>query len=288
VLWWGLNIKILALKMRRNSMGGYMSVKEFSELSGIESSTLRFWEEEGLFKPARRDEKNGYRYYLANQVFETRFIEMMVGFKVPHKTILEMREDVSPESMDQLLARQEIAIGAEIRRLQDKQAAIYTKRKLVRQGERIKLHEQEISMIEREETRCLIAPRNEYETDGEGFMRVFAKFYKEAASSAGFNINHQISWLTDNWAAFLKTPGQPNYFFALDSKGQGKIKAGKYVRAYTRGCYGEFGDLPQRMDQYMRENKVKPVGPVDCIYLFDEACVKDATDYLVQVSVAVK
>ena len=43
----------------------YMTIKEFSNITGIKSQTLRYYDQIGLFSPEHRGE-NGYRYYVVN------------------------------------------------------------------------------------------------------------------------------------------------------------------------------------------------------------------------------
>jgi len=87
--------------------------------------------------------------------------------------------------------------------------------------------------------------------------------------------------------AFLKNPGQPEYFFSADPTGNVHRKAGKYMVGYAQGYYGEFGDLPERMANYAQKNALTFAGPVYALYLLDEICLDDPSRYLVQVCVGV-
>jgi effector-binding domain-containing protein len=48
-----------------------------------------------------------------------------------------------------------------------------------------------------------------------------------------------------------------------------------------------MGDLPERMNAYAEENALTVSGPVYTLYLHDEICIKDPSQYLVQICVAV-
>ena len=43
-------------------------IGEFSELVGISSKTLRYYDELGLFSPETVDSETGYRYYQESQI----------------------------------------------------------------------------------------------------------------------------------------------------------------------------------------------------------------------------
>jgi len=59
------------------------------------------------------------------------------------------------------------------------------------------------------------------------------------------------------------------------------------LTGFHSGYYGEFDDLSERMAAYMEENDLTVSGPLYIIYLFDEICVEDPTQYLAMVCVAV-
>ncbi len=83
-----------------------LSVNEFSKLSGIERTTLRYWDEIGLFSPARRDPDNNYRYYSPYQIISVNFVSVLSDFNIPLKTIATERDKRTPESIVSLIERQ--------------------------------------------------------------------------------------------------------------------------------------------------------------------------------------
>ncbi len=48
----------------------YFTIGELSDLFNINTKTLRYYDEVGLFKPVKRDPDTGYRYYKFNQLYE--------------------------------------------------------------------------------------------------------------------------------------------------------------------------------------------------------------------------
>jgi effector-binding domain-containing protein len=86
---------------------------------------------------------------------------------------------------------------------------------------------------------------------------------------------------------FLHQPSKPTRFFSIDPKGRQKKPAGLYLVGYTRGYYGQTGDLPQRMADYAMTNGLAFSGPVYNIYLSAEISEDDPDNYLLQVSASV-
>ncbi len=68
-------------------MKRFLTVHEFAKLSGIKKTTLRHWDEIGLFAPVVRDPNTGYRYYMTDQLAAVNFIVFLSGLNIPLKTI---------------------------------------------------------------------------------------------------------------------------------------------------------------------------------------------------------
>jgi effector-binding domain-containing protein len=85
----------------------------------------------------------------------------------------------------------------------------------------------------------------------------------------------------------LKNPSRPNQFFSLDPSGSGSKPAGRYVRAYTRGFYGEMSNTPERLEEYVSANSLNPIGPVYVLYIQDEVSVPEPDNYLAQTTVRI-
>ncbi len=88
-------------------MKDLLTVNEFSQLSGIEKSTLRYWDEIGLFSPAKRDSDNNYRYYSPEQLIAVHFITVFSELNIPLKTISAVEKARTPETVFEFLKQQE-------------------------------------------------------------------------------------------------------------------------------------------------------------------------------------
>ena len=91
----------------------------------------------------------------------------------------------------------------------------------------------------------------------------------------------------DSFDTFLSYPGKPTYFFSVDPKGLDKRPAARYVSAFHRGYYGETAGIAERMNKYIKEQGLEPVGPVYNIFLHDELSIDDPKNYLMNATVEV-
>jgi len=264
-------------------MNEYLSVKEFSRLTGIEHTTLRYWDEIGLFSPARRDPDNRYRYYAPQQVVSVNYIRVLSKLNIPLKEISGMVDTRDPIGIMELFERQEKRLDRELRALCEFYTMIHTRRDLIRSG--LRADPSTIGVHEWEEHALSLGPPTEFQGD-EPFYEPFMRFCR-SAERLHINLSHPIGGMHQSMESYLGAPGRPDRFFSFDPAGNVSQRAGTYMVGYARGYYGEFGDLPERMEAYARENGLTCHGPVYTLYLHDELCMREPSQYLGQVIVEV-
>ena len=281
-------------------MKTFLSIKEFSEFSGIEITTLRYWDDIGLFSPAKRNPENNYRYYSPEQVIAVNFITVLSSLNIPLKKIGEIKDRRTPAAIVRLIEQQEKLLDTEMSSLRDRFSIIHTRREMINYGIQalkgfktvngIKMEDDysaedgtevditKISVLWEEEACFVLGPRNEW-TEGEGFFGPFMHFCKQA-ENLRINLNYPIAAILDTWDRFMEAPGEPQHFISMDPHGNRRRPAGNYLTGFSRGYYGQFGDLHNRMAEYIRENSLTVFGPVYTTFLLDEISVKDPSQYL--------
>ena len=264
-------------------MGDYLSIQEFSKLSGVESSTLRYWDEIGLFSPLIRNPENNYRYYSTVQLLALNFVTTLSELEIPLKAIAALREERDPDNLLELLEKQEKLMDMEMRNLRRRYSIIHARRELINIGARA--NESEIIVCQKEETPMYIWPRNEYQ-EGDTFIEPLAG-YLNWTTENHINLSFPVGGYYDDMEAFAKSPELPNNFISIDPVGTHIQKAGDYLIGYIRGYYAELGNLPERMMAHAKENSLSITGPVYTVYLLDEFCTKEPSQYLAQSYVAV-
>jgi DNA-binding transcriptional MerR regulator len=83
-----------------------LSIKDFSQLTGIKQSTLRYYDDLGLFSPAKRGE-NGYRYYSPQQIITINSINLLNELDMSIREISEIQKNRSPELLFHVLSEKE-------------------------------------------------------------------------------------------------------------------------------------------------------------------------------------
>ena len=263
-------------------MKEYLTIKEFATLFGVEPSTLRYWEEIGIFSPVYRNPENNYRYYSPAQFSALHFITTLSDLNFPLKAIADMDNNRTPKNFVAKVDAQVKMLDREIERLRTCYSIIHERRDLVNFG--LEAGKEQIAVLYREHKPMLLGPRNEYE-DGETYIDALTKLIPKA-KNLHMNLSFPICGYYDDMASFVAEPKRPHHFFTIDPLGTQSREPGDYLVGFTHGNYYEFGGLPERMVAYAAENSVEISGPVYAIYLFDELCAKDPNQYLVKVCIA--
>ena len=217
-------------------MKDYYSVREFAELTGVDSSKLRFYDSIGLFSPMRRDEKNNYRYYSLEQILSVNFISVLSDLGLPLKEIADLRNERNPEDLLKMLSKREKELDMELRTLRLRSSIIHARQELIRYG--LTVDENEVAILSREKKDIIMWPRNEYEK-GDTFVKPLSSFVNQA-DELRIDFNFPVGGYYDDFDSFIKHPTQPDHFFSIDPLGTHEREEGDYVIGFSRGFYAEF------------------------------------------------
>jgi DNA-binding transcriptional MerR regulator len=264
----------------------YLSIKEFAGFVGMSVNTLRYYDNKGIFHPAKHgvEFENKYRYYAPTQITTVKMIRVLTEIGVPLQTIRELAANRTPEKLMKLLCKHKDTVANEIRFLQDVFSVISTFSALLNEG--ISASEPEICVSEMPEKRITLGDTNDFNGAAD-FYREFTRFC-DAPHEPKLNLSYPVGGYFAGMDVFMNEPARPTRFFSLDPNGGDRKSAGLYLIGYTRGYYGRTNDLPQRMARFAKKNGLVFNGPVYNIYLFDEISVTEPDQYLLQATASVK
>ena len=255
-----------------------LSITEFSEITGIKQSTLRYYDEIGLFSPVARG-RNDYRYYAPQQIISINLINVLTGLGVSLNQISDMVRNRTPGSLISLLNQQENKLDAELRRLHRSYSVIHLLRSQMQRG--LMVDESKISVRAMEGMSISLGPQNDYENGG-SFYEAFLNFC-EYARRLRINMSYPIGDFFTDMESFQKDPSKPSRLFAIDPEGSDTKPAGLFIIGYTRSFYGQAGDIGDRITAYADENHLTLNGPVYGVRLHDELSMRDPDSYLLKV-----
>ncbi len=245
---------VRAMNVMRNSM----TINEFAKFSGTKKTTLRYWDEIGLFSPSTRNPENGYRYYSPEQIFTVNFIAVLSDLDIPLKTIGAVEKERSPEAILELMEKHKKNINNSFKKLINSYSIIHTRRELIQHGLKNKgrisedgesgISSSDIFVAPVAEYAYILGPPTKFGED-EDFYGPFMRFCN-LAREFRINLSYPIGGYHQTPESFLKAPGKPDFFFSIDPTGNKQVPAGEYLKGFVRGFYGKLGDLPTKMSAY--------------------------------------
>ncbi len=265
-----------------------LTVNEFSKLTGIEKTTLRYWDDIGLFSPTVRDPETNYRGYTIDQYSAVNFITILSKLNIPLKTINVVKQNRTPARIVHLLEKHEKNLDAELRRLLESYSVIHERLRMMRYGMEITNNNDscvpDFTIRHMPEGKYILGPSAN--TYGDDRLYNTLVDFRKSAENMRINLSYPIGSYYQSMNFFVDDPGAPSNLFSSDPHGNKTWAAGDYLTGYARGSYGDFGDVPSKMMAYAAEHKLELTGPVFQMYLHDEICISDPSQYLSQFSVA--
>jgi DNA-binding transcriptional MerR regulator len=258
-----------------------VSIKEFAEIAGVKQSLLRYYDDIGLFKPIYRGE-NSYRYYSLQQIQTIKLITTLQTLKVSLKDIEGVLSHRDPDIITRLLTKHEIALNKELIFLQESYSIIHSLRTMIEESEFSVIGDVKIKFMESHN--FSLGPLNEYGPEDSSYHKAYSKFYR-AAHDLRISLDYSIGGYFDSFDGFLANPSRPERFFSDDPRGCQRSFAGHYLVVYSRGSYGDMGNLPELLMAFCDEHGLKNIGPVYQIYIINEVSEMDPTNYLLRTSV---
>jgi len=259
-----------------------LSIKEFSQLTGIKQSTLRYFDKLGIFSPAYRGE-NGYRRYQPFQLIAVSVIDLLHGFGLKTSEVKAFVDHRTPDRMKALFTEKQEEIEAEIHRLAVERDVVETYSDLISKG--LDARSDQLTIRDMPTRFMTMGPVNDFSTSPT-FERAFSHFYR-MAKHYNIDLRFPVGGYFESFEAFQKTPGQPTNFFSVNPRGKDKVPAGKYLIGFSVGPYGETHNLEVRMARYLKRHDLKAMGPVYNVFLLDEISVVDPDEYLMEAFVRI-
>ncbi|MDR1016246.1 MAG: MerR family transcriptional regulator [Coriobacteriales bacterium] len=268
--------------MRKSEL---LSIKQFSELTGIPASTLRYYDKNGIFRPQHKD-VNGRRSYQVMQANVAATIKFLASADVPLDLIrLYMARRDDHAASYELLDQQEYAISAQIDKLQQARASVATLKNMIHESDNVS--DLDAFTIKRlNERHVAFATVNQPYRPG-AYVPAFLKAWR-TMEKQGYKGDFPLGGYTRDFADFLSRPWCPDRFFSLNPRGLQLLPAGLYLVGYCRGNYGESEGLRERLEDYVKAEGLSPRGGVYRLYIQNEATCTDPDRYLSKIMIGLQ
>jgi DNA-binding transcriptional MerR regulator len=261
------------------------SVAEFAEFSRTTRDTLLHYDKIGLLKPESRGENN-YRFYSNGQLAIVNLIRTCQTLGMTLAEIKHLREDRTPERVDELLEQQIKLINEKVDEWVRARKLLTTLKTIANSASNIE--EDAITIQFMPVEAIVLGDLNDY-SRGRNDYDALLCFYRSCQEKyPDLDLNYPV------WGFFSEERLKqrdwiwPDRYYFFNPEGHDKKAAALYAIGYTRGGYGQSNGLYERMLDYIDETGFEVCGPAYEEYLLNEVFTANDKDYLMRVMIAVR
>lgn len=286
-------------------MEDYLTIGEISKLTAVPISTLRYYDSEGIFSPALKDEKNNYRYYTGFQIPVLKIIVHLKKLGFTNDSIKSHLNNLNYSHTLELITKIIGETKAEIKRLQRIEKELVQNSGQIKQLIEI---EEKIDTFFIEEIDEIKAVYAEISLDIDS-KKIIQAAFKKLDSSLNSNNSSEITKKID---APLNNTVLPIGIYALiipkenidngsfkeekiilmqDVKNIEKrmiIPKNRYACLYCKNKFKNRREYIAKLLRWVKENNFEIIGDAVIHFLAGPGFVKDPKELLYAVKVPIK
>ena len=264
---------------------GLFTINEFAKYSRTTRETLRHYDRIGLLTPISRG-ANNYRLYSNRQLSVVNVIRTFQELGMTLGEIKEISDDRCSVLVDELFERQIKMIDQKIEGWVHAQKLLFTLRKAIHSVSCI--DEDNITVQYLPVEAIVLGDLNDY-GQGRNHYDALLNFYESMHEKyPDMDLNYPV------WGVFSEERVKkgdcvwPDRYYFYNPEGRDKRPAAHYAIGYTRGWYGQCGDLFERLIAYTDEHGFEICGDAFEEYPLNEVCAADSSNYLIRMMITVK
>ena len=264
---------------------GLFSVSEFAEFSRTTKETLRHYDRIGLLTPISRGDNN-YRYYSNGQLAVINVIRTLQELGMTLDEIKEIKDKLTPALIDELYERQIKLIDQKIESWVRAQKLLFTLRKTIHSA--LFADEDNITIQFLPAEAIVLGDLNDYSRGRSDYDALLSFYHSMQEKYPDLDLNYSV------WGVFSEERIKngdwvwPDRYYFYNPEGRDKKPAALYAIGYTRGGYGQGGELYARLIDYINNNGYEICGDAYEEYPLNEVCITDSNNYLIRLMITVR
>lgn len=263
---------------------GLFSVNEFAKLSRTTRDTLHHYDKIGLLAPVSRGENN-YRYYSCGQLAVVNVIRTLQELGMSLAEIKGFKDHRAPDLAEGMLTRQIKQIDEKIENWVRARQLLLTLRKSIRSAADIDERTMSIQFLPAET--IVLGDLNDYERGGTDYDALLTFYQTMSLKYPRLDLNYPV-WGVHSKEQIKKGNWTwPSRYYFFNPDGQDKRPAAQYAVGYTRGGYGQGGELFERLTDHIERNGFDICGDAYEEYPLNEVSISSDTNYLIRVMITV-
>ena len=264
--------------------GRFFSVGDFAKFSRTTRDTLHHYDKIGLLSPMSRGENN-YRYYSIGQLAVVNVIRTLQELGLSLAEIKKLKDSRTPENVDEVFLRQIEKINVKIDDWVRARKLLFALQKAIHSV--LNVDERVITIKFMPAEAIVLGDLNDYSRGRNDYDALYT-FYREISKKyPNLDMNYPV-WGTFSDDRIKRGDWKwPDRYYFYNPEGHDKKPASLYAIGYTRGGYGQAGDLYNRIIDYIDDNGFEICGNAYEEYPLNEICVNDDRNYLIRVMITV-
>lgn len=261
----------------------YMTIQEFSNITGVSKHTLYHYDDIQLFSPELITE-NKYRYYSIDQIETIQTIIILKDLGMSLKEIKAFLDSRSRENLIDILEDRENDIDKQIQHLKKVKKFITTKKENIKNSFNLDFSK---VYIKEYPTRYYIIAYTNNNSEKE-FIQATNDLIKQTKE-----LDYTLSYF--QYKKDIESNIYDNYQNVVvlfpdkvKSKNLKTLPSGKYVVAYHIGHWQTIGNTYQRMMKYIQEKHLEVEDPFIEYFIIDNLMTKHINKYVTEISIKIK
>jgi len=261
------------------------TVGDFARFSRTTRDTLHHYDKIGLLSPALRGENN-YRYYSNGQLALVNVIRTLQELGLSLTEIKKLKDDRTPDSINELLMRQIDEIDSKINEWVGARKLLFTLQKSIHSV--LNIDEKAITIQFLPAEAIIRGDVNDYSRGRNAYDALLSFYHSISERYPNLDLNYPVwGWFSGDRIKHGDWKWPDRYYF-YNPEGHDKRPAALYAIGHTRGGYGDTGNLYNRIIDYIDKNDFEIGEDVFEEYPLNEVCISDDSNYLLRVMVAVR
>jgi len=263
----------------------HFSISDFAKLSRTTRDTLLYYDKIGLLSPESRGENN-YRYYSHGQLAVINVIRTLQELGMTLDEIKNLEDQRTPESMDELFSRQIEQIDAKIDNWVRARKLLFTLKNTIHSALNANVEEFSVQFLPTEA--IMLGDLNDYSRGRNDYDALLSFYTAMNEKFPNINMNYPV------WGLFSEERIKkgdwvwPDRYYFYNPKGYDRRPPALYAIGYTRGGYGQTGEMYRKLIDYINNNGFEICGDTYEEYPLNEVCVADDENYLIRAMITVR
>jgi len=263
----------------------FWSIAEFARFSHISKYSLLNYDEIGLLSPIKRG-ANNYRYYHSSQIVVVKIIRTFQRLGMTLGEIKEIKDRKTPELANQIFQQQMVKIDANIDDWVSAKKLLHTLQQTIDSA--LNIDEDRITIQYLPAEAVILGGLNDYSRGRDNYDALSSFYHEMSKKYPGLDLNY-LSWgyfseeriKSGDWV-------WPDRYYFFNPEGHDRKPAAFYAVGFSRGGYGQSGNLYKRLIEYIDQQGFEICGGAYEEYPLNEVCISDESNYLIRVMITVR